>query len=125
MRTVPLAEAALQFGKSERTIRRMIANGQLRGEQVKSGGRYLWMVTLEDAATVPAVAATTPDAVEMFRLILQQQERILSELAALRGDLARSLPASRSAEEAPRYQRVPEVPRPTPPRWWRRLFRGP
>jgi len=109
MSAASLSEAAVRLGKSERSIRRMIERGELDGKLLLHDGRYRWAVTLPEPEMLPALAATTPDAVA----ILLRIEAKLDQLLAAQSALAGSVPI---AAESPLGDSPPRVS------WWRRLL---
>jgi hypothetical protein len=120
--TVSLREAAQRLGKSDKSIRRYLAQGWLAGQLVRTPHGERWIVTLpEDGIVRPpteVVSTAAPTDADLSRLwtalegITRQQERILAELAALRGAL---LAEPVSSVEMPAAE--------NPRRWWQRVLR--
>ena len=60
MVTVSISEAALRLGVSEKTIRRRLGGGALRGERINRPQGYTWAVHLdEDTSLKPAYMSDT------------------------------------------------------------------
>jgi len=56
MVTVSITEAAKRLGVSEKTVRRRLSGGALRGERVSRPQGYTWAVHLDDDVAIRPVA---------------------------------------------------------------------
>lgn len=104
--TVPIAEASRRLGVSERTLRRHIAEGTLRGSQIETPQGYRWLVELPESGTLPPRSASSARrAAELPSEDLDTRHAELAELIAALRENSQALrdhaAALRSAPPAP------------------------
>lgn len=114
--TVPIAEASRRLGVSERTLRRHIAEGTLRGTQVETPQGYRWLVELPESGTLPPRSARPARrAAELPSEDLDTRHAELADLIAALRENSQALrdhaAALRSAQAAPP---APSLPTPKP-----------
>jgi hypothetical protein len=115
--TLPLHDAALRLGVSERTLRRRIKAGQLVGRQVATPQGYRWLVDIGDAVLVPASQS------EEWRRIVEERDAykgaiadVHDELVAIRALLEELVATRQGVNPAPTGQPEERLS------WWRRLI---
>jgi excisionase family DNA binding protein len=114
---VTISEAARLLQVSERTIRRRLHNGELRGSQVSNPGGFAWMVEVpedlpggspgpEEKVTTAALIDRMADQIKSQQEQLAAKDRQIEQLHVLLQTAQAALPAPR------------EGGRP----WWRRFW---
>ena len=94
-RWVTVAVAAKALGKSERTIRRWVADGKIPSDRTTP------VLRVDIAGLTPAHATTTPDAASEVAALQAEIERLRAVLAEVREDrdyLRQALAASLSTD---------------------------
>lgn len=118
-RWVTIQQAAQHFGRSERTIRRWLASGQMTGRQ--AGGRtYVRLNVTPDSAGQMSESGRPDDSQVVIAELRAKLEEVTSERDYLRQMLAASLASNQKLIEAQVSQ--PDPQRPRRPWWqfWRR-----
>ena len=82
MVTVSITEAAQRLGVSEKTIRRRLGGGTLRGERVSRPQGYTWAVHLDDDVAIRPISVANGHRTDRYR-------RWISEAPKLRRVAAR------------------------------------
>ena len=116
-----VTQAARMCGIAERTCRKWLAEGKLEGRKVRKGSRDVWRVSaascrsqqVAEQAAAHNTALGPQDWMLLLRAQSEQIGRLTDEVAALRGDLQRLLPAHEEAE--PMDEKEARG-------WWQRLW---
>jgi hypothetical protein len=133
---LPIADAALALGISEKTLRRRIKAGTLTGERIRTPQGFVWMVNIglvapgqsdqvsQDTRLAPPADLTRTVVDEVTRSLSKRIEELVRENEQLRAQV-RALMAPR---EEPVISDTDALITPAEQRpraaWWRRVLLG-